>query len=414
MTTVEIRVPQLGEGLQEARIVRFLKQPGEPVGRDEPIFEMETDKALMEIEAPAAGTLVEWLVSEDDLVPIGAVVGAIEPAAAIAAPVPLDGVGPPLAAETDGATVRRSEPPRRPPSGNAAVPPRTRAYASNLGVSEDDLAAIAAAAGGRALPKHVDAWLAERSRTLAPRPAAPARREPELLDYEDIPLPQHQRTVIYHFHQGTRETIPAAIEMRVVWDPIEAVRRRAMELSGGLWGVEPSQFLLFSWCVVRVAVEHPRILCAMLDGTTLRQYKHLHLGYAVARPGDELYIARVPNADTLPFPEFVRASQNAVRRAREGEDQGSQAMQLTLTNLRHADVRTGIPVVTAPAVGTVFVGAPFDEAYPLAAGGIGFRRMACIVLSFDHRIVNGLGAAGFLADVKRRAEAMREEFRGFF
>jgi len=413
MSSVEVRIPQLGEGLQEARIVRFLKQPGEAVQRDEPIFEMETDKALMEIEAPAAGILVEWLASEDDVVPIGAVVGAIATSAPAEGSVEqVDGDRTAVAAPTGRPSAERTDGSRRPPVGNALVPPRTRAYARNLGVSDEDLAAIAEAAGGRVLPAHVDAWLAKRAGSSANR--APARPAVEALEYEDVPLPPHQRAVIYHFHQGSRETIPAAIEMRVVWDPIEAVRRRAVELPDGLWGVEPSQFLLFSWCVVRAAMDHPRVLCAMLDGSTLRQYKHLHLGYAVARPGDELYIARVPNADTLPFPEFVRASQDAVRRARDGEDQGSQAMQLTLTNLRHADVRTGIPVVTAPAVGTVFVGAPFDEAYPLPNGGIGFRRMACIVLSFDHRIVNGLGAASFLADVKRRAEAVREEFRGFF
>src|SRR5687768_4610253 len=86
MAAIEIRIPQLGEGLQEARIVRFLKQPGDSVQRDEPIFEMETDKAVMEIESPAAGILGAWDAQEDQVLPIGAVIGRIDTDAA--APIP--------------------------------------------------------------------------------------------------------------------------------------------------------------------------------------------------------------------------------------------------------------------------------------------------------------------------------------
>ena len=78
MSILDVTIPQMGEGLQEARLVRFLKQPGDSINRDEPIFEMETDKATMEIEAPVSGVLVEWLVAEDAIVPIGEVVGRIE------------------------------------------------------------------------------------------------------------------------------------------------------------------------------------------------------------------------------------------------------------------------------------------------------------------------------------------------
>src|SRR5213079_2141015 len=78
MAIVEIRIPQLGEGLQEARLIRFLKQPGDAVARDEPIYEMETDKAVMEIESPTAGILEAWDAAEDDVLPIGAVIGRID------------------------------------------------------------------------------------------------------------------------------------------------------------------------------------------------------------------------------------------------------------------------------------------------------------------------------------------------
>src|SRR5205085_1522777 len=78
MAIFEIRIPQLGEGLQEARLIRFLKQPGDSVARDEPIYEMETDKAVMEIESPTAGVLTAWTAQVDDVLPIGAAIGRIE------------------------------------------------------------------------------------------------------------------------------------------------------------------------------------------------------------------------------------------------------------------------------------------------------------------------------------------------
>jgi len=72
MAVVPIKIPQLGEGLQEARLIEFLKQPGDRVERDECIYVMETDKAISEIEATEAGTVVEWLIEPDTVVEIGA------------------------------------------------------------------------------------------------------------------------------------------------------------------------------------------------------------------------------------------------------------------------------------------------------------------------------------------------------
>src|SRR5207253_11120095 len=132
---------QLGEGLHEARLLRFLKQPGEAVAQDEPIYEMETDKAVMEIESPAAGVLAEWTASEDDVLPIGATIGRISteaPEKADDRPQTTDDgrktsdaitgmVGGPSSATEPNA--QRPTPNARELLRNAFVPPRTKAYA---------------------------------------------------------------------------------------------------------------------------------------------------------------------------------------------------------------------------------------------------------------------------------------------
>jgi pyruvate dehydrogenase E2 component (dihydrolipoamide acetyltransferase) len=398
MPTIEIKIPQLGEGLQEARILRFLKQPGEPVTQDEPIFEMETDKAVMEIESPAAGVLEAWTVAEDAVVPIGAVIGRIAAE---------DSRGEARLAPTESPLTTTPSAPAGPSIAGAAlrnvvVPPRTRAYAREKGLSDEELARLAAAAEGKLLPEAIDRYLAERA------PAAP--REVWGPAYRDMPLPPAQRTLVYRLQRATQTVIPATMEMPVPWKPIEDVRNFFKQRATEDGDPQPTQFLLFAWCVAQAAKKHPRFLCSMPNDNTLRQYEHLHLGIAVARPNDELLTARVENADALPFPEFIRATQAAIARARAGEDQATEAMQISLTNLAHAGVRLGIPVVVAPAVATLFIGTPYDEAYPLPEGGVGFRRTASMVLGFDHRLVNGLGAANFLTDIRAHVERLPAEF----
>src|SRR5690348_6066682 len=78
MPVISVNIPQIGEGLQEARLVAVLKQPGDQVKRDEPIYQMETDKAVMDVESPYEGLLVEWLAPVDTILPIGGAVARME------------------------------------------------------------------------------------------------------------------------------------------------------------------------------------------------------------------------------------------------------------------------------------------------------------------------------------------------
>ena len=89
MPNVPIHIPQIGEGLQEARLVAVLKQPGDFVKRDEPIYQMETDKAVMDVESPYEGVLTKWLASVDTVLPIGAEIAMMQVGDEItAAPAP--------------------------------------------------------------------------------------------------------------------------------------------------------------------------------------------------------------------------------------------------------------------------------------------------------------------------------------
>lgn len=403
MAVIEVRIPQLGEGLQEARLVRFLKQPGEPVEQDEPIYEMETDKAVMEIESPVAGVLQEWTAQIDDVVAIGAKIGVIrtETAAELADDGKLPASEAPISdAEPSPPEVESLAPPVSPSDGhvrNRDVPPRTRAYAFQHGMTEGQLLALARGAAGKLLPADVDRFLTGGAQ---PKPASTVEYA-----YTDSLIRNRQKTLNFRLQRSAQAVVPATMEMAVDWSRIEAERARLKtEMGEGA----PTQFVLFAWWVARAARDHPKFLCALVNDSTLRQYDQLHLGIAVARPNDELLMARVANATALTFEEFVSAARTAIHRARDGEDQTTEAMQLSLTSMAGAGVTFGIPIVVAPAVATLFIGAPYVEPYPLAGGGMGFRRVAKMVLTFDHRVINGVGAARFLSDIRRLVEEMAE------
>jgi pyruvate dehydrogenase E2 component (dihydrolipoamide acetyltransferase) len=294
------------------------------------------------------------------------------------------------------------------PIRNAQIPPRTREYAREQGVSDEVLATIAEHADGRLLPQSIDAYLRGKREGSAGAPperiASPP--PPDSGEYSDSELPQRQRTLIFRLQRSAQTVVPATMEVALDWSAIEAARAQLKSRGENDPGKSPTQFLIFAWCVAQAAKDHPTFRSMLASETVLRQYARLQLGIAVSRPGDELLMARVPDADTLSLEEFSAAASDAIERARAGVDQASEVMQLSLTNMASAGVRMGIPVVVAPAVGTLFIGTPYDQAYPIPGGGIGFRRQANMVFTFDHRIANGVGAARFLEDIRLRVEAI--------
>jgi pyruvate/2-oxoglutarate dehydrogenase complex dihydrolipoamide acyltransferase (E2) component len=130
MPTVAVRIPQIGEGLQEARLVAVLKQPGEAVKRDEPIYQMETDKAVMDVESPYEGTLVEWLAEVDTILPIGGAVANMNVADGVSEVG--GGHGAPVASAESPVAAGASD--QAGGSRNAKITPRTRGYANENGV----------------------------------------------------------------------------------------------------------------------------------------------------------------------------------------------------------------------------------------------------------------------------------------
>ncbi len=385
MPVISVRIPQLGEGLQEALLVEFLKQPGDAIKRDDPIYVMETDKATTDVESPYAGKLVEWTVEPGSVLEIGAEIGRMEVAEGVKE-MPV-GHGP---QETSPAAT-----PASPSGGGTAtktlrskkiqIPPKTRKYLKDHNLL--DVADEIPATGSKLMPADVDAYLAARGASVSS----------DL--YETVALPMSQITLNYRLARGTQVCVPVTVMSNFEWTQI-AVAREQVRASGG-----PTGFAMACWCVVQALKKHDKFRSVLSsDGKSLKVFHGVNLGVAVALPGDEMVTAVVRDADKMDQTAFYAALSNAIDTARNGKDQADESTTITVSNIGKAGMRIGIPAIVAPAVATLAFGETFAHPVP---DGDSFRFVSTVTatLSFDHRIVNGVGAANFMNDLKAEIES---------
>ncbi|HLJ53460.1 MAG TPA: 2-oxo acid dehydrogenase subunit E2 [Chthonomonadaceae bacterium] len=377
MATVDIKVPQMGEGLTEVRLIEILKAPGDHVARDEVIYTMETDKATLEVESPEAGILQEWHAAEGDVLPIGAVIATISDAPA----------------DTPSATIAAAPAaPARAAAPGRVIPPRTRAYARELGLDDETLAKVPSATA-KLMPSDLDAYVRGK-----PATAAGAGAEDEDVGaaqpHQDRPLPDTQRKLNFHLRRSAQIVAPGTIHRPLQWGHMrEFVARARQEPTAN----RPTEFQSFAYCAVQAAKVCPKFRSALLREDTVRQFDRLNLGVAVGLPNGELTTAVVPEADLLPFPQFIAALQERIRSAREGADQADASVQLLLTYLGSHGVRDAVPVLVVPAAAVIFLG----EAYESEG-----RVLSNVSMTFDHRLLNGVEAAEMLAQIALQIDTL--------
>lgn len=395
-STVALAIPQIGEGLQEARLVAKLKNPGDSIAKDEIIYQMETDKAVMDVESPFAGTLVSWLAEVDDVLPIGTNVLEIKTTDSI------PGVQPQIAAPSENKTAPTAARQPLAPTGSRRkdVPPRTRAYAKKQGVTDEQLETIPAA-GSKLMPEDIDAFLSVGS---APADSGQAKVSSSGKSFKEIPLGSKQRILSSRLQRGSQLVVPGMMQVTADWSEIEAVRAD-YKASGA--DFQPSTFTIFAYAVAKAAHNHPIVRSTLIGDSTVRTYENIQLGIAVSLPGDELVVAVVEDANTLSFEEFANAARERIHTARGGVDQANESVTLSITNMQSHGIRDAMAVVVPPGVATIFLG----EAHWGVSNNDDqpqFIRCANIGITIDHRLINGVGGADFLNNVKTNVENIRE------
>ncbi|HYC71410.1 MAG TPA: thiamine pyrophosphate-dependent enzyme [Opitutaceae bacterium] len=350
---IVVRVPIMGEGLRSARVVSLSKQPGNAVKADDVLCEVETDKAVYPIEASFAGVFKAWKVAVDDTVQIGQPIAIVTGDATSVAGLPIEGA--PAAA--------RSAP--RPPAVSSAPAAGIRPGELSppaAGIKPGDLSPPTASMNGQ------------------PRPPALHPAITKRLD----------------------AVVPANMLMDCRWEGLRRAREEAKARDGKA-GASPSAMM--AWCVTRAMERHAAFRCLVGKDGGIVEQADFELGVAVALEGDRLATAAIPAASRLGWPEFVAAYHRAVEETRAGRLVDVQA-PLNITSLGAFGVESATPIVVPPAMATLFVGTAHERM--INDGGVIHPvEVVTLSLTFDHRVVNGAGAAAFLQDLKREFEQFK-------
>lgn len=390
---VELNIPAIGEGLQEARLVATLKSPGDAVKRDEAIYQMETDKAVMDVESPYEGVVVEWLAQVDEVLAIGAPIMRFktDEAVAGATPVAAPSQSPPPAAAVAAVSSggRRRD-----------VPPRTRAYAKEKGVSAEQLEIIPAS-GSKLMPKDVDAFLAGGAAASVSTSTGSKRGK----NFSEEPFGGKQKILASRLQRGNQLVVPGMMSIVVDWGKIEELRD-AQKAKGGEF--QPSSFTYFAYAVAKAAGEHPIMRSTLVGDSAVRTYDHLQLGIAVSLPGDELVVAVVRDSDTLNWVDFATDMRARINDARNGKDQADESVTLSITNMAGHGIREAMAVVVPPGVATVFLGEAFNGLSNENPGELKVMRCANVGITIDHRLINGVGGAEFLNAIRDNVAQIAE------
>jgi len=405
LALLDILIPQMGEGLQEVVIVGFQKEPGDRVRRDEPLYSMETDKAVMDMESPFDGVLTEWLASAGDVLPVGAPIARVEIASESADVDEVEVVNEqyiepnPVVDHSDRYLSDRQAIDRQViERSGAVVPPRTRALCRERGISEDEMYRIPYN-GSKLMPADVDAYLvASAISTTGGDTVESAEPVPGIdqSEYVEQPVLGQQRVFNSRVRRSVDLVVTGTMTRPMRWTPVTDRVRKEREQD---FTFRPTAFQTFAWCVAQAIKSHPKMRSTLLGDETVRIYKHLNLGIAVARDNGELVTAVVRNADTLEYRDFVREIQASIDLARQGDDQADSATQFLLTYLGGFDIIEAIPVLVAPAIGVLFLGGTYPrEGEPWSN----------LTLTFDHRLINGVEGAVFLKSIVETAYDLAE------
>ena len=393
----DVKIPELGESVNEATIVRWLKDDGADVAVDEPLLEIETEKAAMEVVAEVAGRL-SILTRAGERVQPGAVVGRIAEQAAAETPKPAL----PPAASTDAP--RRTEPAAR------GAAPRPPAAAPTPPPAPEEPARPAPERKPAPVAAEIKAEVGDRPKDAPPRPPAPVadgnghdRARPEEPEVERVPMTPLRRTIAARLVQAQRNAAILTTFNEVDLGELMALRKRHRERFKARHGVDLGFMSLFSRAAVLALREVP-VVNASIDGEDIVYHRRVHLGIAVSTPRG-LVVPVVRNADSLSLAEIERAIAALAERARNGKlaPDDLAGGTFTITNGGVFGSLLSTPILNPPQSG--ILGMHKIEERPVAVQGqVVIRPMMYLALSYDHRLVDGAQAVTFLVRVKEQLE----------
>jgi pyruvate dehydrogenase E2 component (dihydrolipoamide acetyltransferase) len=453
---VDVVMPQMGESIFEGTITKWLKKPGDKVERDEPLFEISTDKVDAEIPSPSAGVLKEIKIAEGQTVPIQTIVAVIDGAGSAAASAPAPAAAPAKAAPASApAAVKPAAPAPAAPVAAPAAPaasagsterihssPLVRRLAKEHGV---DLSAIeGSGAGGRITKEDIEAVIAGQSApaavqapapTAAARPSVPppalapiaapgapavhgSQYAPALQigvpreriyfgNYEVQPLSNMRQKIAEHMVASKHVSAHVYSVDEIDMTKVAAIRAKAKEEFEKRYETKLTFMPFFVKAAVAGLRAYPT-LNASLDGTNMVLHREINIGMAVALDWG-LIVPVIKNADEKNLLGIQRNLNDLAERARSKKLKPEEVQEGTfsITNPGVFGGLFGLPVISQPNVGILGLGA-IEKRPVVINDSIAIRSMCYVTLSYDHRVVDGAVAHQFLHKVKETLENWSE------
>jgi 2-oxoglutarate dehydrogenase E2 component (dihydrolipoamide succinyltransferase) len=426
---IDVRIPTLGESVTEGVIVRWLKNDGDAVKTDDPVLELETDKANVELPSPGAGR-IKRLKAEGDTVQVGDVVAQIEtdgatraaPAAqpAAASPPPPSAAAtpaaskdkpptPPAAATPAAATPAAATPAAEAPAATTPLSPAVRRLVTEHGV--DPAAVQGSGRGGRVTKGDVLTHL-EQTPTIAKgptpeqTPAVTAKPTPPAADRDGVrrePMTRLRQRIAERLVEAQHTAAILTTFNEVDMSAVMALRQQHKERFAQAHGV-PLGFMSFFARACIAALRAMPIINAQIDGSDVVYNEHVHLGVAVSTERG-LVVPIIHRAETMTFAEIEKAIERSASAARDnklGIDDLSRGT-FTISNGGVFGSLLSTPILNPPQ--SAILGMHKIEKRPVVVGDqIVIRPMMYLALSYDHRLIDGAGAVTFLIRVKEAIE----------
>jgi pyruvate dehydrogenase E2 component (dihydrolipoamide acetyltransferase) len=440
----DIIMPQMGESIVEGTITKWLKKPGDKVQRDEPLFEISTDKVDAEIPSPASGVLQEIKVSEGTTVGVNTVVGTISADGEVASkPAPTAAKAAPVAESSPLPASRpRAEAPAPPPipapaasaqeeTEEARSSPLVRKIArehsvnlsqvtgTGLGgrITKQDIMqfieqqgsepARVAAAASAAPPNEASAPAVTTPEPVTPRPT-PAAYPGDL-----VPMTNMRKLIAKHMIESRHTSAHVHCMYEVDLTRVVNLRNK---LKGGFeqrHGVRLT-FMPFFVRAAIIALQQWPIVNANIEGESIRYHRNINIGIAVALDWG-LIVPVVKNAGDLNFLGLQRGITDLGERARTKKlkPEDVEGSTFTVTNPGQFGAVFGLPIINQPNSAIMGVGGimkmPLVVTDKDGNDSIAIRSVVHLTLGYDHRLIDGAVADQFMAQVKKNLETWSEE-----
>ncbi len=437
MARVDVLMPQMGESIAEGTLSKWLKKVGDTVKRDEPLFEISTDKVDAEIPAPAAGTLAEIKVQEGQTVPVQTLVAVLEtdasagaskpapapapaaPKAELPKPAPPPPAPPKAAAPAPAPAAPAARPSGRPADGDGGVQtaeqrlrtkstPLVRKIAAEHSV---DISRIPGSGyAGRVTKQDILGYIEQAPTQQAPGPSSQAPgpvTHPVSAPWPGDrvePWSKIRKITADHMVMSKRVSAHVASFFEVDFTRVAQLRAKA---------TEKATFLAYivKACAVNLR-KHPVVNAAVSGDSTIYR-ADVNIGIAVALDWG-LIVPVIKHADELSLMGIARAISDLGERARTKKllPDDIQRGTFTITNPGGFGPFAGVPIINQPQVAILGVGAIEKRPKVVTAAdgtdSIAIRTMGMLTMSYDHRVVDGADADKFLADVKQLLQEFPE------